>query len=156
MPLRLRQPHAVDDRGVVELVADHGVLGVEQRLEHPAVGVEARREQDRVVGAEPVGDLVLDRAVLLVRAADEPDARHAEPVAVERRVRGRHDIRMRREAEVVVRAQVQVLAAVDRDARALRRLQRAFGLEQAVGLDLGERLLELVEVSRVITALPIR
>ena len=106
-PLRLRQPHAVDDRGVVELVADDRVLGVEQGLEDAAVRVEAGREQDRVFGPEPVGDLALESPVLDVRAADEPDARHPEAVGVERRVRGRDDRRRRRQAEVVVGAQVQ-------------------------------------------------
>ena len=51
-PAGLAQPDAVDERGVVELVGDDGVLGAEQRLEHAAVGVEAGGVQDRGLGAE--------------------------------------------------------------------------------------------------------
>ena len=39
--LRLAQADAVDDAGVVQLVADDRVLLAEQRLEQAAVGVEA-------------------------------------------------------------------------------------------------------------------
>src|SRR5262249_18068389 len=39
--LRLAQPDAVDDAGVIELVADDGVFFAEQRLEEATVGVEA-------------------------------------------------------------------------------------------------------------------
>ncbi len=56
----LAEPDAVDDRGVVQLVGDHGVLLVEQRLEETPVGVEAGRVQDRVLGAEELGDRRLE------------------------------------------------------------------------------------------------
>jgi len=39
--LRLAEPDAVDDRGMVQLVGDDGVLGAEQRFEQAAVGIEA-------------------------------------------------------------------------------------------------------------------
>ena len=51
-PLGLAEPDAVDDRGVVQLVGDDRVLGAQDRLEQPAVGVEARGIEDRVLGAE--------------------------------------------------------------------------------------------------------
>ena len=51
-PLGLAEPDAVDDAGVVQFVRDDGVLGAEKRLEQAAVGVEARRVEDRVVHAE--------------------------------------------------------------------------------------------------------
>ena len=50
--LRFAQADAVDDAGVVQRVADDRVLFVEQRLEQAAVRVEARRVEDRVLGAE--------------------------------------------------------------------------------------------------------
>ena len=60
------EPDAVDDRGVVERVRDDGVLLAEERLEQPAVGVEARRVEDRVLGAEEARDgrleLLVDRS----------------------------------------------------------------------------------------------
>ena len=58
--LRLAEPDAVDDRGVVQRVGDDRVLGAEQRLEQPAIGVEAGGEEDGVVLAEPVGDALLE------------------------------------------------------------------------------------------------
>jgi hypothetical protein len=106
-PLRLRQPDAVDDRRVVQLVRDHGILVAEERLEDSAVGVEAGREEDRVLGPEPFGDLRLEGTMLDVRPADEPHARHPEPVGVEGRVCGCDHGGRRREAQIVVRAEVQ-------------------------------------------------
>ncbi len=40
-PLRLAEPDAVDDAGVVQGVADHGILGSQQGLKQAAVRVEA-------------------------------------------------------------------------------------------------------------------
>ena len=51
--LRLAEPDAVDDRGVVELVGDDRVLGAEQGLEQAAIGVEAGRIEDRVLRLQP-------------------------------------------------------------------------------------------------------
>ena len=58
-PLGLAEPHAVDDAGVVQLVGDDRVFGAEERLEQPAVGVEARRVEDRVLRAEELAELPL-------------------------------------------------------------------------------------------------
>ena len=51
----------------------------EQRLEEPAVGVEAGGVQDRVFGAQELADLRFELLVDRLRAADEADGR--EPVA---------------------------------------------------------------------------
>ena len=61
-PLGLAEADPVDDRGVVELVGDDRVLLAEERLEEAAVGVEARAEEDRVVGAEERRDPLLELA----------------------------------------------------------------------------------------------
>jgi hypothetical protein len=60
--LGLAEPHAVDDAGVVELVADDGVLGAEQGFEQAAVGVEAGRVEDGVLGAEELADRLFEAA----------------------------------------------------------------------------------------------
>src|SRR5436189_171906 len=78
--LGLAQPHAVDDRGVIECIRDDRVLLGEQRLEHAAVGVEAGGVEQRVLGAEEGRDLLLQRLVQVLGAADE--AHRGEPVAV--------------------------------------------------------------------------
>jgi glycine C-acetyltransferase len=41
-PRGLAESHAVDDRGVVQLVGDDGILRTQDRLKQPAVGVPAR------------------------------------------------------------------------------------------------------------------
>ena len=53
--LRFAQAHAVDDARVIQRVADHCVLLVEQRLEQAAVRVEARRVEDRVLACRESG-----------------------------------------------------------------------------------------------------
>ena len=49
IPLRLRQPHPVDDRGVVQRIGNDRVFRPQQRLEQPAIGVETRGVEDRVL-----------------------------------------------------------------------------------------------------------
>ena len=138
-PPRLAEADAVDDRRVVQLVGDHGVPLVEQRLEDAAVGVEARAEQDRVLRAEERREALLQLAVERLRAADEPHRGHPVPPAVERLVRGGDHLGVVREAEVVVRAEVEQLAALlHRDVRALRRRHHELPLEQSLVGELGE------------------
>jgi hypothetical protein len=48
----LAQADAVDDGGMVQRVADDGVLLAQQRLEQAAVGIEGGGVQDRVLGAQ--------------------------------------------------------------------------------------------------------
>ncbi len=81
-PAGLAEADAVDDAGVVELVADDGVLGAQQRLEQPAVGVEARAVEDRVLRAQEGGQARLQFLVQLLGAADEPHAGQAVAPAV--------------------------------------------------------------------------
>ena len=64
--LRLGEPDAVDDRGVVQGIGDDGVLLAEQRLEDRAIGIEAGGEQDRVIHAEIVRDAALEREMQVV------------------------------------------------------------------------------------------
>ena len=87
--LRLAETDAVDDRGMVELVGDDGVLLPEQCLEQAAIGVEAGGIEDRVVGLEPGRELVLELLVNRLGAADEADRGHAVAPAIEAFARGR-------------------------------------------------------------------
>ena len=50
--LRLAQPHAINDAGVVQFVGNDGVLRPEQGLEQAAVGVETRGVKNGVFGAQ--------------------------------------------------------------------------------------------------------
>ena len=110
-----------------------------------AVRVEARAVEDRVVGSEERGEALLQVAVDLLRAADEANGRHAEAPAVERLLRRVDDLGVAREAEVVVRAEVDQLAgALDRDMRGLRRRHHELVLRQAGLLDLWELRAQVV------------
>ena len=112
------QAHAVDDRGVVELVRVEPVRLVEDRGEEALVGRPAGHVEDRVVGAEEGGDLRLELLVELLRAADEADGPEARAPAVDRLLLRLADARVVGEAEVVVRGQHHDLAAADLHARA--------------------------------------
>ena len=50
--LGFAEAYAVDDRGVVERIADDGIFGREQRFENTAVGIEASGIEDGIVRFE--------------------------------------------------------------------------------------------------------
>ena len=116
---------------MVQRVADHHVLLLEDRLEEAAVGIEARAVEDRVLRAEEGGEPRLEFLVHGLGAADEAHRRHAEAVLAhsdrgsidERRVVG--------EAEVVVGTEVDDASAISElDVCGLRRGDDALVLEQ--------------------------
>ena len=145
-PSRLAEPYAVDDGRVVEGIADHAVLLVEDRLEEAAVRVEARRVEDRVLGAEEPADLALELAVHGLGAADEPHRRHAVPVGGEGAAAGLDQCRMVGESEVVVGAEVHHRPPVRQlDVGRLGRRDHPFMLVQAVVLQPGRSSGEVVE-----------
>ena len=67
MALRLAESDAVDDRGVVQGVRDHGVFGAQTGLKEPRVGIEAAREEDRVLRAVEVADRGLQLLVHVLK-----------------------------------------------------------------------------------------
>jgi hypothetical protein len=134
----LAQADAVDDAGVVQLVAQDGVVLAQERLEQAGVGVEAGGVEDGVFLAEEAGDGGLQLLVQVLGAADEAHRGHAVAVRPEPPVGGLDHGRVAGQAEVVVGAEVDDLAAADRDGRALRPLDLALALEQAAGADVVE------------------
>ena len=132
----LAQADAVDDRGVVQRVGDHGVFLAQQRLEQATVGIEAGGVEDGVLGTEERGDLRLQLLVQILRAANEAHAGHAETVCVQR-VLGRLDhLGVVGQAKVVVGTEVQHLAAAFQlDLGGLWRGDDALRLEQALFAD---------------------
>jgi hypothetical protein len=90
---------------VVAGVADDGVAGAEQRSDRAGVGQVAGGEDERVLGAHEVGELVLELEVERERSVEE--ARPGEPGAkfLQRFARGGLHARVAREPEVVVRPQ---------------------------------------------------
>ena len=144
-PRRLAEPDPVDDRGVVERVGDDGVVGPEQRLEEAAVRVEARAEEDRVLGAEEGREPLLELLVQRLRAADEPHRRHPEAPALERVAGGLDHGRVVGEAEVVVGAEVEQPAhPLHLDVRRLGRLEDELALVEPCLPQLVELLDELL------------
>ena len=105
--LRLAEPDPVDDRRMIQLVGDDGILRAEQGLEQAAIGVETGGVEDGVVGAEELGEGRLEVLVYLLRAADETHGGEAVAPAVKRRVRGGDEFGMVGEAQVIVGAEIQ-------------------------------------------------
>jgi hypothetical protein len=128
----LAEADAVDDGRVVEAVGEDGIFRAEERLEHPAVGVEAGRVRDRVVHPEEVRDPALEVEVQALRAADEAHARHPIAPGVQGAVRRGHQLRMAGQAEVVVGAEVQdpLRAPLHPDLGALRADDRPLFAQQ--------------------------
>ncbi len=122
--LRAREEAPVHDRGVVQHVAEDGVPAPHQRGRNARVHVVAGVEEERGLGALERGEPPLEGAVDGEVTRDEPRRPRPRPLALGRLRRRAPEPRVRREGEVVVRAQVHHRAAVDRDDRALRRGER--------------------------------
>ena len=78
---RARHRDAVHDRGVVAGVADHGVAGDRAGCRAADVRLVAGREDERVLGAHPLGQLALELEVHRQRAVQEARAGQAGAVA---------------------------------------------------------------------------
>ena len=118
---RLRQPYAVDDRGVVERVGDDCVILGQQRLEQSGIGVEAGGIEDRVLHAEKAGYARLELLVLFLRPADEAHGGHTVAIAVER---GLGHLAQRlgiSKPQIVVGAEIEDLLPADLDLSRLHR-----------------------------------
>ncbi|MCY1239069.1 hypothetical protein D9M72_518420 [compost metagenome] len=116
---------------MVERIADDRVFRAQQRFEQTAIGVEGRAIEDGVLGAEEGRQPGLQRLVQVLRAADKAHRAQPEAMRAQRLVRGLDHPRVRRQAKVVVGAQVDDLAAVGgAHPRTLRRGDHALILEQ--------------------------
>jgi hypothetical protein len=110
-----RQPTAVDQARVVELVAEDRVATRGQSSDDADVGRIARAEHDRCLGAlvlrEPLLQLVIRRSV----AHDEPRCPSPHSLLPRPARRGIGESRVPGEPEVVVRGEVDELAPLGRD-----------------------------------------
>ena len=142
---RLGEPGGVDDRGVVQLIADHDVLLPEQGAGDRLVRVPRAHEAERGAGAHQPRARRLERPVHGVGAADEPDGRGPRAPAVEPRLAGRDHFGLRAQAEVVVGGQDDDLpAALHRHPRGLRAIEEVEALVDAVADELLQLALEPV------------
>ena len=74
--LRLAEPYSVDDARVVELVGDDRILGPENRLEKPTVGIPTGVVEDRIFESEEIAELFFKLLVDGLRTADETYRSH--------------------------------------------------------------------------------
>ena len=81
--LGARENAAVEDRGVIARVDDDRVAGGEDRPERAEVGLMPGREDQRALGAQPVGELLLELEMQVGRAVQEARAGQAGAVAVQ-------------------------------------------------------------------------
>uniref|UniRef100_A0A0N4Z404 LigA n=1 Tax=Parastrongyloides trichosuri TaxID=131310 RepID=A0A0N4Z404_PARTI len=123
---------------MVQRVGNDRVVLTEQWLEDAAVGVEGGGEQDGVLKAEVVGDGALQLLVDLQRAADEANRGRARAPLFLRLDPGLGDALVAGQAQIVVGAEVQHVAAVDGDHRPLARGDHALGLGQPLSVDISQ------------------
>ena len=141
--LCLAQPHAVDDRGVVQSVADDSILVGEQRFEHAAVGIEAGSIEDGVLGLEIVGDGSLELLVDVLRTADEAHRRHSEAATVHHALGTLDKTRIVRQSQIVVGAEIEHFFSCNIDSCPLRALNQALLFVEACLTNLSKCLREM-------------
>ena len=99
-------------------VADHRVAGLEDRADRAEVRLVAGGEDDRVLGPHPLGQLALELDVQRRRAVQQARAGDPGAVGLERVAGGLLDPLVAGQAEVVVGAEHDRLAALHLDHRA--------------------------------------
>jgi hypothetical protein len=121
LPRRLREPHAVDDRGMVELVGHDQVRLAGDRREHARVRREpALERQHRLDVLEPC-EVRFEVLVEGHRPGDRSHRSGTRPVQPHRVERGLSQSRVVGQPEIVVGREADEAPVVDRDDRALRR-----------------------------------
>src|SRR5207245_4467284 len=107
-----------------------------KRFERAALGVEAARIENGVVGAKKRAERRLQLLVHVLRATDEAYRCHTEAVPVETIPGGPNEAWVRRKSQIVVGAEVQHCAAVgELEFWRLRTADDALGLVETVGTD---------------------
>jgi hypothetical protein len=108
----LAEPNSVYDAGVIQRIADDGVLGTQERLEEAPIGIKTGGVKDRVFCSEKPGQAGLEFLVDRLGAADETDRGHAIAPAFQGFLRSLGDFGMTGQTQVIVRAEVDDGAAV--------------------------------------------
>ena len=128
--LAVAQAAGVIDARVVLAVADHVVTHANDGADDAEVALKAGGKRDDVALAQKLRHLPLKGKVQIQRAVEQAAAAAAGAVFVERLVRGGDDLRVRRQAEVVVRAEHDAPLPLHDDLGVLPRLQLAEIREQ--------------------------
>ena len=125
------QTYTVDYAGMVQRVADYGVLGAEDGLEEAGIGVEAGGVEDRVLCAHELGDVLLESLVDVLGAADKSDGGHPKAMSTQTVGHGLLNLGAVREPKIVAGAENDGLALVGIDLGTLRGVDDLLTLEQA-------------------------
>lgn len=104
--LGLVEPNAIDDRSMVQGVADHSIFWPENSLEEACVGVKPTGKQNGVLHFIVVGNYFLQILVDVLSAANEADRTHSEAMAIQGPLGGLDETRMVRQTKVVVGTKV--------------------------------------------------
>ena len=150
--LGARQPAAVDDRGVVELVGEDDLAAAGERRHHAEVGQVARAEQQRALRALELRQPLLQAPVQRHVARHQARRARAHAPAHRRVGGGLAHARVVGQPEVVVGAQQQDGLAVQHHARALRPADHAHAAIQAEPLELVESVLQIQHQAPVYAA----
>ncbi|STW30785.1 Uncharacterised protein [Klebsiella michiganensis] len=100
--LRRAKAGGFQQRSVAETVGDNPILFARQRGNHRLIRGKAGNKQQRTRIAQPVGQLLLQRAVRLAIAADVAGTAAADAVAIRALLPGLDDSRMLAEAKIIV------------------------------------------------------
>ena len=145
--LRPGEAAAVEDRGVVAGVADHGVARLEDRADAPDVGLVAGRVDDRVLLAHPLRQLALELEVQWSGPVQQARSGDAGAERLEGVAGPLLDPLVAGQAQVVVGAEHDRLAPLHLDHRPRRRGQQPKVGEQVVLLRRFELLEPIVAAS---------
>ena len=81
--LRFAEPDTIDDAGVIQFIADHGVLVGEQCLEQAAVCIETGWVKNRIFSAQEFGKRCFEFLMNVLRATNKTHTRHPKSVRFE-------------------------------------------------------------------------
>ena len=144
----LAEAYTVDDGGVVEGVADDGVVLGEQGFEHTTVGIEAGSIEDGVLSVEVFADGCFELLVQVLASADETYARHTVTAAVHGVLCGLDEAGIIGKAKIIVGTEVENCLPADADCGLLGAFDETFVLVKAGFADGSKFILEiLLEVS---------
>ena len=148
--IRAGEERAVVEARVVQPVGEDRVAAPGERGQDREIGEIPGREGQRLrpcAGANEGGKLGFERRVRREVAADEVRRARADAPARRAFARGRDDVRMIGETEIIVAREGDELAAIDDDARSLRRGERAPVPPQSRGFLRRESALEFGDQS---------
>ena len=131
---------------MVARIGDDRVTGAEDRAERAQVGLMAGGEDERVLGAEPIGELALELDVQIDRAVQKAGAGQAGAVTVERIAGALLDALVAGQSQVIVGAEHDPALALHLDDGQGRSLEHA-EVRQGADLTGGAQLLEALELS---------